>query len=43
MSALWQIAWVLKVRTRQLSGFGTELIFNAKMLEVWVSLIVQKL
>jgi hypothetical protein len=43
MSALWQIALVLKVRTRQLSGFGTELIFFALMLEVWVSLIVQKL
>jgi hypothetical protein len=26
-----------------ISGFGTELIFNALMLEVWVSLIVQKL
>lgn len=43
MSALWQIALVLIFRTGQLSGFGTELIFNAKMLEVGVSLIVQKL
>ncbi|WP_190274249.1 hypothetical protein [Oscillatoria nigro-viridis] len=37
MSALWQIALVLKVRSRQLSGYGTELILNANMLEVWVS------
>ncbi|WP_242718455.1 hypothetical protein [Microcoleus vaginatus] len=41
--AIWQIALVLKVRSRQLSGYGTELILNAKMLEVGVSLIVQKL
>ncbi|MEG4912774.1 hypothetical protein [Microcoleus sp. B7-D4] len=41
--SLWQIALVLKVRSRQLSGYGTELILNAKMLEVGVSLIVQKL
>ncbi|MEG4943629.1 hypothetical protein [Microcoleus sp. F4-D5] len=41
--ALWQIAWVLTFRTRPMSRFGTQLILNAKMLEVGVSLIVQKL
>ncbi|MEG4802088.1 hypothetical protein QUB63_20190 [Microcoleus sp. ARI1-B5] len=42
-STLWQVALLLTCRTCQLSGFGTELIFNAKMLEVGVILIVQKL
>ncbi|MEO6862649.1 MAG: hypothetical protein ABI180_14140 [Microcoleus sp.] len=42
-SALWRIVLVLKIRTLPMSGFGTELILNAKMQEVGVSVIVQKL